>query len=50
MWEGERLNLICVIKVGLLILYLFWYKDEIFLVDEESINLIVEELIEKDDG
>lgn len=50
MREGERLNLTCVIKAGLPAPHLSWYKDETLLVDEESTNLIVEELTEKDDG
>ena len=50
MREGERLNLTCVIKAGLPTPQLSWFKDETLLEDEESTNLILEELTDKDEG
>ena len=51
MREGDRLNLTCVIKAGLPKPQLSWYKgDKKLLAVEESTNLILEELTDKDEG
>ena len=50
MREGDRLNLTCIIKAGLPRPQLSWYKNKILLVHEESTNLILEELTDKDEG
>ena len=50
MREGDRLNLTCVIKAGSPKPQKSWYKNKILLVDEESTNLILEELTDKDEG
>ena len=50
MREGDRLNLTCNIKAGVPKPQVSWYKNEIRLTDEESPNLILEELADKDEG
>ena len=50
MREGDRLNLTCIIKAGLPKPQVSWYKNNLLLVDEESTNLILEELTDKDEG
>ena len=50
MREGDRLNLTCVIKAGSPKPQVSWYKNKILLVDEESTNLILKELTDKDEG
>ena len=50
MREGDRLNLTCIIKAGLPKPEVSWYKNNLLLVDEESTNLILEELTDKDEG
>jgi len=50
MLEEDRLNLTCVIKAGFPKPQVSWYKNNTLLVDEESPNLIVEELTDKDEG
>ena len=50
MREGDRLNLTCIIKESLPKPQVSWYKNEILLIDEESTNLIPEEVTDKDEG
>ena len=50
MREGDRLNLTCDIKAGVPKPQVSWYKNEIPLKDEESPNLILKELADKDEG
>ena len=50
MREGDRLNLTCVIKAGSPRPQVSWYKNRTRLPDEESTNLIREELTDKDEG
>lgn len=50
MREGDRLNLTCIIKAGLPKPQVSWYKNKIRLVDEESTNLFLDELTDKDEG
>ena len=50
MREGDRLNLTCIIKAGLPKPQVSWYKNKILLVGEESTNLFLEELADKDEG
>ena len=50
MREGDRLNLTCVIKAGLPKPQLSWYKDKMLLKKEKSMNLILEELTDRDEG
>lgn len=50
MREGDRLNLTCVVEPGSPKPQVSWYKNEILLVDEESMNLTLEEVSDKDEG
>ena len=50
MREGERLILTCNIIAGLPKPQVSWYKNKMLLADEESTNLILEELTDKDEG
>lgn len=50
MREGERLNLTCVVEAGLPKPQVSWYKNETLLIDEKSTSLILEEVLDKDEG
>ena len=48
--RGNNINLTCVIKAGLPKPLVLWYKNETLLVGEESTNLILAKVTDKDEG
>lgn len=48
--EGDSVNLTCIIKSAFPKPQVFWYKNETRLVDQQSTNLILTEVTDKDEG
>ncbi|KAJ7377501.1 Hemicentin-1 [Desmophyllum pertusum] len=48
--EGDSVNLTCIIKKGLPKPDVFWYKNETRIIEEQSTNLILTKVTDKDEG
>lgn len=48
--EGDSVNLTCIIKKGLPKPEVFWYKNETRIIEEQSTNLILTKVTDKDEG